>query len=379
MTGSRRITLVGPIAQPGQPAVGGYESANLRLMSLLKLICADTRTLAYPRTSGSRIDKATQYARGFAAQLWKLLGESGRDAAVHFTPLCRHFLGAELLLALAARTRGNRLTLDLRAGMQESWYRRSSIFYRVGFRCLVSLATAIAYEGEAYARWLDSLAPSATRFWLPNFVPRDMAVNRPRCPLPDAPTVIFVGTVSEAKGVTASLRVFRSLRQHLPAARFVVVGRCDTAFRQAQEHAGLVGQNVEFTGPLPPAAVETHLDRAHFFLFLSHWFGEGHSNALTEAMARGCVPLASRHGFSASVVGCADLIVDDTNDSETIAARIMSIWQSGGWYKLSDRMVQRVQENFTEDRVLLTLQAIYLDTKEAVAGAPAPEPEYSRL
>jgi glycosyltransferase involved in cell wall biosynthesis len=364
MTDKKRLTLVGPIAQPNQPAVGGYESANLRLLSLLGRICPGTRSLAYPRAEGTQIRKALLYAFGFTEILWKLLSGSGRDAAVHFTPLCRHFLAAELLVALAARMRGNRLTVDLRAGMQENWYHHSSMFYRWSFRRLLALATTITYEGEAYARWLATVAPSSRRFWLPNFVPYHMAQRRPRCALPDAPTIIYVGTVSRAKGVEASLHAFRLVRQKLPGAKFVIVGRCDPSFREALDRGKLVGLDVEFTGPLPPPAVEMRLDEAHFFLFLSHWFGEGHSNALTEAMARGCVPFVSNHGFNSAVVGCPELVVDDADATEAIATRITSMWERDRWFSFSDAAVQRVKENFTEEMVLQTLRTVYPDATD---------------
>lgn len=378
-----RIILVGPIADPGKPAVGGYESANLRVLSLLQRICPGATAYAYPRTAGSPVRKAMQYAGGFTNLLWKLGSRDGRNTAIHFTPLCRHFLAAETLLALAARSRGSRLTLDLRAGMQQSWYESSSPLYRWCFRRLLSLATTITYEGEAYAPWLHSLAPSSRRIWFPNFVPRMMVRQRLRDPLPAAPRFVCLGAVSEAKGAEASLRVFRSLKQTMPCAMLALIGRCDPEYEATLERMGLLGEGVDLTGPLVPAAVEKHLDDAHFFLFLSHWFGEGHSNALTEAMARGCVPFASRHGFNASVVACDELIVNDRNATEAIATRILSIWQSDNWLKFSDAMVDRVTENFTDVQGLHTLQTIYAGVMEtsvhntATPGTPSLRAEKS--
>ena len=355
-----RISLLGPIGEPGLPAIGGYESANLRLLQLLAQICRDVNPLPYPRTRGSSIRKGLQYARGFARLLWRLITMPGRDAAVHFTPLCRHFLAAELLLALAARSRGNRLVVDLRAGMQERWYRKSSSFYRWAFRRLLSLASTVAFEGEAYAAWLASLAPHTRRIWLPNFVPATMLKPRTETPPPASPRLIYVGAVLPEKGIEAALWAFRSVRRRFADARFDVVGRCDPGYRLKLQREGLLAEGVTLTGTLPEASIQARLDVCHFFLFLSRWFGEGHSNALNEAMARGCVPIVTSHGFSEAIVACPELVVRDGEHAEDVASRIAAIWLEGRWRALSDLMVRRTAGNFTDRQALDVLRRIYL-------------------
>ena len=46
--GDVRIAYCGPIAQPSQPARGGYESANRRLLDDLRLRRVDVIEFAYP-------------------------------------------------------------------------------------------------------------------------------------------------------------------------------------------------------------------------------------------------------------------------------------------------------------------------------------------
>ncbi|HEY3777281.1 MAG TPA: glycosyltransferase family 4 protein [Rhizomicrobium sp.] len=354
-----RIALVGPIAEPGRPAVGGYESSNLRLLLVLRQIFADVQPLAYPQASGSAIRKSFLYARGFSRLLANLLFAPGRGAAVHFTPLCRHFLAAELLVAFIARLRGYRLTLDLRAGMQETWFCKSSPLYRYAFRRLLSLASAITYEGESYAGWLEILAPDTPRRLLPNFVPAGMLRRRADTALPSTPKLVYVGAVSEAKGVTAALRAFLILKRRFPGVTFVLVGRCEPDYRDVLLRENLIDDAVTLTGPLPLEDVQRELDQAHFFPFLTQWFGEGHSNAITEAMARGCVPIVSGHGFSKAVIACPELVIPDREDSGAIAARMAEIWLSGRWGEISDAMTRRVAENFTDLQTRDILRVVY--------------------
>jgi glycosyltransferase involved in cell wall biosynthesis len=151
--------------------------------------------------------------------------------------------------------------------------------------------------------------------------------------------------------------VLQLLRAQYPDATLTLIGRCDSRFLDVMKSADAAG--VELTGPLTEAAMQTHLDASHFFLFLSAWFGEGHSNALTEAMARGCVPIVSRQGFSESVVGEAELVMPDRDDAAAIAAAIEAIWEKGAWPDLSDRMVSRVAEHFTDRQALAVLEQVY--------------------
>ena len=68
-------------------------------------------------------------------------------------------------------------------------------------------------------------------------------------------------------------------------------------------------EDVQWLGPLRETEVIDLLRRAHFFVFPTRYYGEGQSNSLTEAIACGCVPIASRHGFNEAVVGEAALTV----------------------------------------------------------------------
>ena len=53
--GDVRIAYCGPIAQPSQPARGGYESANRRLIDDLRLRRVDVIEFAYPVALGTTL------------------------------------------------------------------------------------------------------------------------------------------------------------------------------------------------------------------------------------------------------------------------------------------------------------------------------------
>lgn len=358
----RRVVVLGPVAIPGKPAAGGYQSSNLRLAAALRSAGARVEVLRYPDASGPPLRKALSYALQFSRILLQILREDGTGRTIHFTPLRRHFLPAELAVALAARARGNRLVIDLRAGTQELDYRRRSYAYRCLYRHFLELSTAIAYEGRAYGSFLREVAGQKPARWLPNFVATTSLRAREHTALPSAPRLVYLGRVSEAKGATAALRMLATLRRRLPGASLTLVGSADPDYVAQLRCQGLLADGVELTGPLPPELVQRRLDESHFFIFLTRWIGEGHSNALTEAMARGCVPVCTRHGFNEDVVASSGLIVDDRDDSDLIAATIERIWTERQWFRLSRSAVSQVAGNYTEKHIVRILCNLYQDS-----------------
>lgn len=361
----RKLLLLGPIAEPGKPAIGGYESANLRLLDLMRTIVPHARPLAYPRVGSAKILKVAQYGWGFARITGQLVWQSAPGSAVHFTPLCRHFLAAELLLAVVARLCGYRLTVDLRAGDQEIRFRNSSFLYRWAFRRHLSLADRITYEGEAYKPWLRSLSGAKPCEILPNFVPSDMVRMRPAADASAAvmPRLIYVGTVSEEKGVTATLRAFKTLCDRFPELTLTLVGRCQDAYRRTLTATGLLSPQVSLLGQLPPAEVERELDQSHFFMFLSRWRGEGHSNSLTEAMARGCVPIVTDYGFNRSVVSDAGRVIPDREDASFVAQTIEALWREDRFVAMSRAASSHIAANFTDAAARQVLLRLYAEER----------------
>jgi glycosyltransferase involved in cell wall biosynthesis len=356
---THRIVVLGPVAISGAAAAGGFQSSNLRLVAVLRSTGAQVDVLRYPDAGGSLLRKTVSYAVQFSRIMLQIVSADGTGRTIHFTPLRRHFLPAEIVFALAARARGNRLVIDLRAGAQETDYRRRSRVYRWLYRRFLGLATAIAYEGRVYAPFLREVAAQKPARWLPNFVTTTSVRERPDSALPASPRLIYLGRVSEAKGATAALHLLAALRRRLPGATLTLIGAADPDYIAQLRSQGLLGDGVEITGPLPPDHAQRRLDESHFFVFLTRWIGEGHSNALTEAMARGCVPVCTRHGFNADVVASTGLVVDDRDDSHGIAAAIEKIWTQGDWSGLSHSAVTRVAVNYTDTQVVSVVRDLY--------------------
>ena len=105
--------------------------------------------------------------------------------------------------------------------------------------------------------------------------------------------------------------------------------------------------------------LKEYLADKHFYIFPSTEPHEGHSNALTEAMAWGLIPIATSQGFNRSVIGDDDLIVKDLSVDEFVA-RISAIIDNDKIEELSRKMYLRIKENYTDEIIYQSLKNEYI-------------------
>lgn len=108
---------------------------------------------------------------------------------------------------------------------------------------------------------------------------------------PETGRILFLGGLSERKGVSDLLRALALLP---PQAHLVLCGGGDVARYQALAAELKVSDRCSFLGLQPAERVQAELARAHVFTLPS--FAEGLSIALLEAMAVGCPVVATMVG-----------------------------------------------------------------------------------
>ena len=358
VAGLRKVLICGPVAEEGKPARGGFESANLRMMALAGKLGAESGALRYPEIDGGVVAKTVAYLITFFRIGLSILAGDSRGTVVHFTPLSKQFMPWEWALILLSRLKGYKVVFDIRAGSQRRLYLAGGLVNRATFRAAMRLSNVIAYEGKPYDAFLEEVVPGKPRFWLPNMIPASELKLRERFET-QGPHLIYVGLISEAKGAPQAINLARQLRARLPGTTLTFVGRRDPAVTPLLDQAGGNESWIKYTGALPPERIYAQLDHAHYFIFLSLWRGEGHSNALTEAMARGCVPIVTHHGFSADVVDTCGFVVEDREKIDAAVDWIVAGWNSSSWQESSRATVERIADNFTDRQALRHLHAIY--------------------
>ncbi len=163
--------------------------------------------------------------------------------------------------------------------------------------------------------------------------------------------VVTIAQVSRDNVLRKGLKTFVQAAKEVPEAQFVVVGkRVDEAF---DELRGDATSNVRFTGELSDAELRGLLSRARVYVQAS--YTEGFGVAMTEAMAAGCVPVATRRGALPEVVGDTGFYVE-YGDPRGLGEAI----RKGLHSELGTRARQRVLERFTIGQRLETLRSAVL-------------------
>ena len=359
-----RVAYCGPIARPDRPARGGYELANRRLVDDLRLRGVEVIEMPYAAPSGSQPVKILAYTLGFAATAIDMVRKRRRYDLLHLTPLYRQFFYAEALLCVLAWALGKRVALDIRAGSFVIHYRQRSSLYRALADALLGRTEMVTVEGRDYLPFMRERRAGPV-LYLPNYVKASATEAATAPEREGAPMrLVFLSRVVPEKGVEMAIGTLGALLAMGVPARLEIIGSGDDAYVGALA-ARSRDLPVTWSGPLAPGEVVAHLAAAHFFVFPTFHRGEGHSNALTEAMAEGVVPVCSDSGFNRCVAGEAGLVLPAIATATDYASALRDIGTGPAWRSLSEKARARIAQRFTSEAVLPDLIASY---HAAIAG-----------
>ncbi len=357
---SAEILFCGPIPAPHVPPVGGYEACNRRTIDALRQAGTVVHELHYPQPRGGKLAKLRGYLAGFAALRRQITSTPGQ--VFHLTGLYKHFALAEILMLRRARSCGLHTVYDIRAGSMYKHYARLGPIYRWLFRKLLRSADQVMIEGMDYDSFVQQVTGKAA-FYLPNHIP--LASLPPRAPVqPAMLRLIYVGRVTLEKGVETALQTATELQRRGLSCQIAIAGPSEPDLRERLQ-AEYAACGAKWLGSLTSAQVLAELGQTHFFLFPTRHTGEGHSNALTEAMAMGCVPVAADNGFNRSVIGEVGCVLPLAAPSVEYADAIASVWQGEAWPSLSAAAMARTKLLFSTEQAVGRLRDRYLHLLKA--------------
>lgn len=225
-----RVAFCGAIANRSGPARGGVELGTRSIIDELERRGIEVIEFAYPTPNryGPRFAKALAYGAGLPLVLLNLLSSARGFDVLHLTSLYRHFIYPELLIVLCTRLLGAKVLLHVRPGDWLLQYERRSSLYRWCFRQVVRASHRVAVEGMEHLDAMRCLPAKA--FYLPSFV-----VDPPRLnPSSQSPSerlrLVFVGALSEEKGLHVALQARRHLQARGIDVSLLVVGQGDTRY-----------------------------------------------------------------------------------------------------------------------------------------------------
>jgi glycosyltransferase involved in cell wall biosynthesis len=355
---NRIIVLVGPIARIGDVPRGGYQACNQR--TLVALINNNVRVVAlcYPEPVGSRVSKAFSYFLGFSILLWKLIVT--KKNVIHITGLYKHFIYAELLFVFFSKFSRCKVIYDIRAGSAIRFYYSKSSIYRWAFRSVLLMSDKVMIEGAEYLEFVRTIS-GKTAFLLPNHVSLSSnSDNFRQClnKLSDSMTLIYAGRLVQSKGIDVVLGAASILRMRKLRVKLKIVGSGESEY-VSQLKSNYSHPDNEWLGLMAASEVLANFSISHFFLFPTIHPGEGHSNALTEAMAAGCVPITSENGFNKSVVGVCGCVLPLSATKFDYADAIIEILNNSFWSKMSIAAKKRARKKFDTHKIVNSLISEY--------------------
>ena len=239
------------------------------------------------------------------------------------------YLGFLVLAARGFRMRGVSLVIETRGDWRAT--------ARSGSRARLVVAPLFDWSARFALRRADALratsrytaelaeheagVPPLESF--PAYIDLSLFTSTPPRPLPETPTVLFVGMLEAMKNLDGLAAAWRKVAAEVPEARLAIVGSgamVDLVERLLEDYPG----RVDYDAELSPAEVVARMDASTCLVLPSR--SEGLGRVLIEAFARGRGVVASRVGGIPDVVrdGVEGLLVDP-RDPDDIAAALVRV------------------------------------------------------
>lgn len=287
----------------------------------------------------------------------------------------------EWLITILARKRKKAILYEPKNGCMVADYEQGNAVYRFFNSQVLKMADLIFCQGREYQQFLKKMF-NMDGVYIPNYVMDRYLATPVWHKKDDKVHLVFSGRISPEKNVGLMIEVSHILSEKKIENDLTLIGAYTESYHEELKRLmirlGMKDNQVRFLGSCSNDLLFEQLKSKDFFLFPSANRTEGHSNALTEAMAFGVIPLASTAGFNRDVIGNDDLIVPDLQAGQ-YAERIAGIVKSGQMEDLREKMAKRVKENFTESvvtaRIKEGLEVLHISYEDGLHKIKCASPE----
>ncbi len=356
--------VLGDLNEPAF-AHGGGEVGNRRTLSLLESLGYKVVPIPkYPRTIGlsayRRICNMCQNLWLF----WRTLYNGDRNnGIVHVTGFSGPIVYWFFIIVLIAKLLRYKLVYEIRGGnVVERYYKKTS-FYRWCFRRSICMSDCIFSQGEINKDLILKIKPEADFYYYPNYVEKGFSPETPPSKPEASLNLIYFGRLSHKKHIDVIIDVFNGVSASVPVCTtLTIIGEPEN-----DKYAEFVQENIEKSEYkdhitlLPRSShdlLKTYLPDKHFYIFPTKEDMEGHSNALTEAMSWGIIPIATNHGYNKHVISCDDLIVSEIS-KESIVKIILKLYKEDTISQYSQNIFSRSKELYSYEAAITRLAAKY--------------------
>lgn len=292
---------------------------------------------------------------GFTA---KLLSEKADLVHIN-TALTDLSIWRDLALSKAAKLAGRPIVLALHGGKYLVNPIKSSRVASAVESMLRSAKIVVVYSElerqEVNKRW-----PGLDIRVLANAIPvRDEPIAERNNVIPQ---IIFFGRLHESKGLGEMVKACKQLADEGIEFKLNCYGDGPMKDEFLADINGAIGDRFHYGGVLKSSEKYSVLDKSDIFL-LPSIYGEGLPMAILEAMAAGCVVVASEMASVASVIkdGVNGYMVEPRNTEQLVARLRETLTNRDNWQLMRQAAVETVRNDFAIEGYIAKLDAIYAD------------------
>lgn len=355
---NKTIYFTGSLPRKGVAPFGGGEVGNSRTITLLRSFGYRVITVRKSRSNSkdswfrSRLEYPFRFLSNAVKWFVVLLCGSRKNGIAHVSGFYGKTIYLETFQVLVAKLLGYRVVYEMRGGGAQAFYEKGSRLYRKQFEAILNKSDFLLSQGLENKPLLNSLC-STPVYHYPNFVQEGFYPEV----LPDKPNdsinLLYFGRIEEKKNPLLIVDIASLLQKRYDNITLMMLGDGpEELMERIQRHMNesLRPGSYHLLSGCTHDKLPELLWNKHFYLFPSRQEREGQSNAVTEAMSFGIIPIASPQGFNRSTIGDDYLVVYDLS-ADAYAERICNIIDKGKMDYYSSFVRQRFINHFTGKEV----------------------------
>ena len=229
----------------------------------------------------------------------------------------------------------------------------NSTFKRFVFKHFSKLCDGIIVLNQKSYDFVKQLNNKAHTMIIPNFVmSEELNFEKKKVISEKIKKAVFIGGVTPEKGCDTIINAASKIK----SIEFNLVGAISDEIKNMD-----IPDNVVLHGVQNSDYVKKQLDSNDVFIFLSRYFGEGFSCALTEAMAAGLPCIVTDWAANADMIGYTSggKVIAQQKPEELVKA-LSELNDSNIRQKMSDLNIERVKSTYI-DKVVLKQYADFYD------------------
>ena len=291
-----------------------------------------------------------------------LINGQRKGAIVHIAGFYGIMIYFEYLLIAIAKVLHYKVIYEMRGGGANKYYEEGHFLYKFFFKRAIRRSDEIFSQGKENFSLIKKIDTNKRIFYYPNYVQGDFYPQQyPQKPK-DKINLMYFGRLSKTKNTDIVINTFILLAKEYNNVYLEIIGNSESQFYTDYIKNKIKESNLESLINIVPASnhkeLKKHLVDKSFYIFPSKEPREGHSNALTEAMAWGLIPITTSQGFNRSVIENDSLIVEKL-DVKCFVNKIKYIIDNDLIEQFSYNSYNRVLSNYTDEIVLEKLKEEY--------------------